>query len=161
MSDFINRIESVIREKGLTFTRVERDCGLGNGTIKRWSEQSPRPDKLVVVAEYLDVSLDYLVFGSLRSESSPNREKRPDLEALKQEQGLTCDAVPLSQIETDLVAMYRLLPPSHQEELFELTHFKYVHFVEMKKGSIFSTYTDEEKGLKKTANDRDDRSALA
>lgn len=141
MSSLVDRIETKIKEKGLNFKRVERECGLGNGTIKRWAEQSPRLDKLVTVAEYLQVSLDYLVFGS-ESEISPNGDSI-DLDTYKKDQGLACDGSPLSPIEADLVAMFRLLPPSHQEELFDLVYFKYKRAVEDKKESIYSTYFDE------------------
>lgn len=141
MSDLVNRIEKRIKEKGTNFKRVEQELGLGNGTIKRWSTQSPRLDKLVPVAEYLQVSLDYLVFGSSVSETSTNGG-RPDLEAEKERQGLTCDGLPLSEDEVDLVAMYRLLPPSHREEIFDLVYFKYKRHVEEKKESIYSTYFD-------------------
>lgn len=141
MSDLVNRIEKRIKEKGTNFKRVEQELGLGNGTIKRWSTQSPRLDKLVPVAEYLQVSLDYLVFGSSVSETSTNGD-RPDLEAEKERQGLTCDGLPLSEDEVDLVAMYRLLPPSHREEIFDLVYFKYKRHVEEKKKSIYSTYFD-------------------
>ena len=110
MLDFIHRIETAIKAKGVTFNRVEHDCGLGNGTIKRWAEQSPRLDKLVAVANYLDVSLDYLVYGTLHSDSTPNREKHLELDGYKREQGLICDGSPLDEEEADLVAMYRLLP---------------------------------------------------
>lgn len=141
MSDLVNRIEKRIKEKRTNFKRVEQELGLGNGTIKRWSTQSPRLDKLVPVAEYLQVSLDYLVFGSSVSETSTNGD-RPDLEAEKERQGLTCDGLPLSEDEVDLVAMYRLLPPSHREEIFDLVYFKYKRHVEEKKESIYSTYFD-------------------
>lgn len=141
MSSLVDRIETKIKEKGLNFKRVERECGLGNGTIKRWAEQSPRLDKLVTVAEYLQVSLDYLVFGS-ESETSPNGDSI-DLDTYKKDHGLSCDGSPLSPIEADLVAMFRLLPPSHQEELFDLVYFKYKRAVEDKKESIYSTYFDE------------------
>lgn len=141
MSDLVNRIEKRIKEKGTNFKRVEQELGLGNGTIKRWSTQSPRLDKLVPVAEYLQVSLDYLVFGSSVSETSTNGD-RPDLEAEKERQGLTCDGLPLAEDEVDLVAMYRLLPPSHREEIFDLVYFKYKREVEEKKDSIYSTYFD-------------------
>lgn len=141
MSDLVNRIEKRIKEKGTNFKRVEQELRLGNGTIKRWSTHSPRLDKLVPVAEYLQVSLDYLVFGSSVSETSTNGD-RPDLEAEKERQGLTCDGLPLSEDEVDLVAMYRLLPPSHREEIFDLVYFKYKRHVEEKKESIYSTYFD-------------------
>mgnify|MGYP003256003664 FL=1 len=142
MSELIQRIEEIAKGKGLTFNRIEHDCGLGNGTIKRWSSQSPRLVKLVLVADYLEVSLDYIVYGTLRTDSSPKGE-RPDLEAEKERQGLTCDGLPLRADEVDLVAMYRLLSPSHQEEVFDLVYFKYKRHVEEKKDSIYSTYFDE------------------
>lgn len=142
MSELIQRIEEIAKGKGLTFNRIEHDCGLGNGTIKRWSSQSPRLDKLVLVADYLEVSLDYIVYGTLRTDSFPKGE-RPDLEAEKERQGLTCDGLPLRADEVDLVAMYRLLSPSHQEEVFDLVYFKYKRHVEEKKDSIYSTYFDE------------------
>ncbi len=150
MSTLVDRIESKIKVKGLNFRRVERDCGLGNGTIKRWAEQSPRLDKLISVSEYLQVSLDYLVFGS-DSEISPNGESL-HLDTFKQEQGLTCDGSPLSPIETDLIAMFRLLPPSHREELFNLSYFKYKEFVEREKESIYWTYFDENNKENRTRN---------
>ena len=94
MSELVDRIEQAIKEKGSNFKRVERECGLGNGTIKRWGEQSPRLDKLVLVSEYLQISLDYLVFGRSCSETAQENDRNAAFEHLKQEQGLTCDGSP-------------------------------------------------------------------
>lgn len=154
MSELVNRLESVLKEKDLTFNRVERDCGLGNGTIKRWSGQSPRLDKLVRVSEYLEISLDFLVFGSLRSESSLNGEGQVNLNKIKEEQGITCDGSRLNETEADIIAMYRLLPESHKEELFDLIYFKYERHVENKKGSIYSTYFGENTEKNSSENDQ-------
>mgnify|MGYP001091974220 CR=1 FL=1 len=146
MSALVERLRTAITERGLTFNKVEHDCKLGNGTIKRWEDQSPRLDKLVLVAQYLHVSLDYLVFGSLHSDCSPGGETTVDLEAIKREQGLTCDGLPLSEDEVDLVAMYRLLPEEQQEDVFDLVQLKYQKHVERKKGSIFWTFTGDKNG---------------
>lgn len=35
LSDLVDRIEVTIKEKKLTFNRVEHELGFGNGTIKR------------------------------------------------------------------------------------------------------------------------------
>lgn len=148
MSELIQRIEEAAKGKGLTFNRIERDCGLGNGTIKHWSTQSPRLDKLVLVADYIGVSLDYIVHGTLRTDSSPKGEE-PDLEAEKERQGLTCDGLPLAEDEVDLVAMYRLLPPSHREEIFDLVYFKYKREVEEKKRLYLFDIFRRERGRKK------------
>lgn len=111
-----------------------------NGTIKRWGEQSPRLDKLVLVSEYLQISLDYLVFGRSCSETAQENDRNVAFEHLKQEQGLTCDGSPLEDEEADLIAMYRLLPEEQQEDIFDLVHLKYRKHVERKKESIYWTY---------------------
>lgn len=76
-----------------------------------------------------------------KKKSEPPTELR-DLDEIKASQGLTCDGLPLAEDEVDLVAMYRLLPPSHREEIFDLVYFKYKREVEEKKDSIYSTYFD-------------------
>ncbi len=149
MSSLIDRIEHVIKARGTNFKRVERECGLGNGTIKRWAEQSPRLDKLALVSEHLQVSLDYLVFGRSCSETSTDGDTL-DLEAAKREQGLVCDGSPLDNIEADLVAMFRLLPEEEREDVFDIVHLKYKRRLGKKAGSIYWTYfdgsADEESG---------------
>lgn len=138
---FYERLCSIISEKGLTVRKVERECGLANASIRRWAEQSPRLESVVAVANYLQVSIDYLALGR-RDNTTEDAQggKLLDLDALKEEQGLTCDGIPLDDLEIDLVAMFRLLPPSHQEEVFDLVYFKYKRHVEQKKESLFSEY---------------------
>ena len=142
MSSLIERIEHVIKARGTNFKRVERECGLGNGTIKRWGEQSPRLDKLALVSEHLQVSLDYLVFGRSCSETSTDGDNL-DLEAAKREQGLVCDGSPLNNAEADLVAMFRLLPEEEREDVFDIVHLKYKRRLGKKAESIYWTYFDE------------------
>lgn len=120
------RVHELIKEQGLNVKQLERECGLANATIRRWETQTPNIESVRKVAHRLNVTIDYLVNGS-----SPNTPAVP-----------SCDGVPLSQMETDLLAMFRLLPPSHREEVFELVHFKYKREVEEKKESIYSTYFD-------------------
>ena len=141
MSELVDRLEGIAKEKGLTFNRIERELGLGNGTIKRWNDQSPRLDKLTAVARFVDVSLDYLVFGTLRTEGPPSGEL--DLARVKEEQGLLCDGSPLSSLETDLVAMFRLLPEEEREDVFDIVHLKYKRRIGKKAESIYWTYFDE------------------
>lgn len=144
MSDLIDRIEGIIKERGTNFKRVECECGLGNGTIKRWNEQSPRLDKLILVSEYLQVSLDYLVFGRSHSETQVDKCQL-DLKQVKEDLGLICDGNPLSNEEADLVAMYRLLPSNVQEDMFEQVFCLYRKYAELKRESFYWTYGEDEK----------------
>lgn len=127
----VERLQQIARERGTNFKQIEQQCGIGNGTMRRWDTQTPRLDKIRAVADYLNISIDYLVYGV--STSATNGHK-VDLV-------LTCDNVPLSESEIDLIAMYRLLPSEHQEDAFALIYSKYQRYVE-KRGFIYSTYGD-------------------
>lgn len=159
MSELVDRLDRVVKERGLTFNRIERELGLGNGTIKRWNDQSPRLDKLTAVAQFVDISLDYLVFGTLRAESAPSGEL--DLSRVREEQGLVCDGSPLSSLETDLVAMFRLLPEEEREDVFDIVHLKYKRRIGKKAESIYWTYFDESDEKSGPAEGREARDGTA
>ena len=118
----VDRIEAIIKEKGLTFKQVEREAGIGNGTIKRWQNQSPRLDVLIKVSDYLQTSLNSLVYESSCSETM-------------------CDGVPLDEDERDLIAMCRLLDDRDRQTVFDIATMKYEQCTG-KRGSPYSTYID-------------------
>lgn len=120
------RVHDLIKEQGLNVKQLERECGLANATIRRWETQTPNIESVRKVAHRLNVTIDYLVNGS-----SPNTPAAP-----------SCDGVPLSSMEADLVAMFRLLPEEAKKEIFDLTHFKYTRLGDGEKESIFWTYFD-------------------
>lgn len=59
----IYRIQDLCSENNTTLIGLEREVGLGRGTIRNWEKSSPSIDKLQKIADYFKVSLDYLVFG--------------------------------------------------------------------------------------------------
>lgn len=120
------RVHELIKEQGLNVKQLERECGLANATIRRWETQTPNIESVRKVAHRLNVTIDYLVNGG-----SPNAPTAP-----------SCDGVPLSSMEADLVAMFRLLPEEAKKEIFDLTHFKYTRLGDGEKESIFWTYFD-------------------
>lgn len=56
----LERIQLLCKEKNINPSRLEEELGFGNGTIYKWDKSSPNTDKLAKVADYFDVSLDYL-----------------------------------------------------------------------------------------------------
>lgn len=56
----VDKIRALAKLKGYSLTNLEKELGFGNGTITRWSKSSPSSEKLGKVADFLDVSLDYL-----------------------------------------------------------------------------------------------------
>lgn len=135
----------------LTQGQLAKAAGVSPGNVGDWESGKSKPgyNALASLARIFDVSADYLLELTPEKKSEPPTELQ-DLNEIKASQGLTCDGLPLSEDEVDLVAMYRLLSPSHREEIFDLVYFKYKRHVEEKKESIYSTYfyesDDEESG---------------
>lgn len=54
-------IEAKCREKNISVSALEKSVGLGNATIKGWSESSPKVENLKKVADYFGVTVDELL----------------------------------------------------------------------------------------------------
>lgn len=59
----LDRIIEKTKEKGISIRQLERACNMGNGVIDNWSSSWPRSDKLLAVANYLQISVEYLLTG--------------------------------------------------------------------------------------------------
>lgn len=69
------RIQEKATEKGISIKALEKEVGIGNGIIKKWNTSSPQCNKLLMVANYLHVSLDWLVTGKKNSQLSQNEKE--------------------------------------------------------------------------------------
>jgi len=54
-------IEALCKSRGTNLSRLERDVGLSNATIRRWASSSPSVDNLKLVADYFGVTIDELM----------------------------------------------------------------------------------------------------
>lgn len=57
----VKKIKDLAYEKGISIAALERKIGLANGAIYKWDKSSPTIDKLSKVANYFNVSTDYLL----------------------------------------------------------------------------------------------------
>lgn len=57
----LDRIKELCDARGETLASLERKMDFGNGTIRRWGDTTPSGDKLVKVADFFHVSVDYLL----------------------------------------------------------------------------------------------------
>ena len=64
----VERIKIKAKIKGETLTSIERELNFSKSSIRKWDEQSPSIDKLIKVAEYLNVTIDYLATGKEKYE---------------------------------------------------------------------------------------------
>lgn len=57
----IDKLAAMCKEKGITFCKLEKECGIGNGVIARWKTSSPTVANLKAVADYFGVTVDELL----------------------------------------------------------------------------------------------------
>ena len=55
--------EKILKERGLTNYKVSKDTGIAQSVLSTWKTKgtTPKADKLQIIAEYLGVSIDYLL----------------------------------------------------------------------------------------------------
>lgn len=61
------RIKMLAEPLQMTFASIERDIGIGRGTIRKWDMNCPSADKLLKVANLLNTTMDYLMTGQMNS----------------------------------------------------------------------------------------------
>lgn len=57
------KIKFLCESKGIPITRLEAEVGLKNGAIGKWKDSVPSALNLKAVADYLGVSVDWLLHG--------------------------------------------------------------------------------------------------
>ena len=67
--DTFDRIMSLLRKKGMTQADLSRATGISTGLISQWKKrmQSPSAEKLKLIADYFNVSTDYLLGNEKKS----------------------------------------------------------------------------------------------
>lgn len=57
------KFKKLLDEKGITPYKVSQDTGIATSTLTSWKQgaYNPKVDKLVILAEYFGVPLDYFI----------------------------------------------------------------------------------------------------
>lgn len=59
----LEKIKLLCSQKNITVSHLEKILSFGNGTMHKWGNTQPSADKVLKVAKYFGVSLDYLLDG--------------------------------------------------------------------------------------------------
>lgn len=101
-----DRIKELCEEKNISINKLETDCGFGRGYVSKLGKSTPNSQKLQKIADYFDVSLDYLMTGE------------PDQTA---NQGVSLHCVIEKDVELrSALEKYLKLSDSEQEHVLEL-----------------------------------------
>ena len=67
------RIENLRKNAGLSQGKLEKELGFSNGSISKWKNSTPTPDRLQKIADYFNVSIEYIMTGENKSEQLDKR----------------------------------------------------------------------------------------
>ncbi|MGC6569632.1 helix-turn-helix domain-containing protein [Streptococcus sp. VTCC 12886] len=57
----LDKIKVLANEQALTLAELERKLDFSNGSLRKWETSTPSSDKIEKVADYFNVSTDYLL----------------------------------------------------------------------------------------------------
>lgn len=110
------RIESLRKERKISQGKLEKELGFSNGSVSKWKNSTPTPERLKKIADYFGVTVDFLMTGE--SENGNETELKPkdekdiksildNTKELLMQDGLMFDGDPASPeaIESILSAM--------------------------------------------------------
>lgn len=62
------RIRKLCKARDITISKLERELGFARGHIRKWKTIGPTVEKILLVANYFGVSIDYLVSEEKKGE---------------------------------------------------------------------------------------------
>lgn len=129
--DLKERIKSLCKSRGISMNRLEGELGFAKGYISKLGTSKPNVRKIQQIADYFDVSLDYLISGDKPGEkqltAKDERDIARDMESIlrklkNNEDGpASYDGEAIPEEDIDLLAgqielMMRRLKPINKEK---------------------------------------------
>lgn len=78
----VDRIKKLCKEKNINIAKLEREIGLSNGQIGKWRKRPARTDHIKAIAEYFQVTVDYILEGKEDENKEVKEEIEKDIEIL-------------------------------------------------------------------------------
>lgn len=71
------KLEKLMQEKGITQYRLSKETGIPQSSISAWMNDicKPKADKLMILAEYFGVHIDYFLSVTQKEEQKRNRKE--------------------------------------------------------------------------------------
>lgn len=68
-------VKKLVNKRKMSIAELERKLDLSNGQIKRWEKSAPNGNHLKLVADYFNVSVDYLLGRDKEKYSGEERSR--------------------------------------------------------------------------------------
>lgn len=106
----VGRIREVGKNQSMSLDDIGERCGLGKKSLYKWDQNSPSVDKVKKVADFLHVSVDFLLTGENPTVSTLSKRDQDILEYVH---------LLNEESQRDVLGYVRLLSLQHPEILKE------------------------------------------
>ena len=74
--DFYNRLRNLCKDRHTSITTMLQELKMSTGCSANWKKgQLPKGDALIAIADYLNTSVDYILFGEYRNDLTDDEKK--------------------------------------------------------------------------------------
>ncbi|PEO48111.1 helix-turn-helix domain-containing protein [Bacillus pseudomycoides] len=78
--NIVDRIKHLCQSRGISVSRLEEELEFGKNSLYRWKTLNPSSDKIQKVADYFDVSTDYLLGRTEKKYWELNEKDEKDIQ---------------------------------------------------------------------------------
>ena len=120
----VELVKNICKERHIPISKLERDCGFSNGYIKKLKNGKFPSDRLEIIANYLDISIDFLIGRNQGEISGHQKEYYIDEETaqLAQEMFEDSDMRALFHMKKNMDAGRFKAHMNMMKELYKLEH---------------------------------------
>lgn len=115
--NIVEKIKYIAKIKGTDMSNIEKSLSMGNSSIRRWNTNSPSCDKVLKVANYLSVPVDWLIRDELEIDDLHNSK---------------LENLPLSN------KLYYLLKNASNTDLNKIEHFLEISTIKSNDTNLYS-----------------------
>lgn len=124
-------IQYLCQENNMSISRLEKELGFGNRTIGKWNKAAPSVDKLIKVANYFHVSLDWLT-----GLDKANKPEPVDVYIRKSGQLPAGGLLQLSADERAMIKKYRALDQRGKDTVDDTLQREYRYTDEARRAEV-------------------------
>lgn len=80
----VERVKAICKERKIAISKIEKDLGFSNGYIGQLRKGVFPADRLMAIADYLELSVDYLATGEEAEKEKPAQESGLSVDEIKE-----------------------------------------------------------------------------
>ena len=112
MFNSVQLVRDLCRERSVSISKLEKDCGFSNGYLNPKKMSKLPYDRALIIAEYLGVPSDYILTGEMKSTPTVAGKR-------------ASDDMQLSAAELDLIRKFRKLDERGKSAVLNVLDHEY------------------------------------